>query len=199
MALTSGDGRSEISIAIVGSGGSGAMAAGELLLAASAASGLLGVMTKSYGPQIRGGESACFLRIGTRPFEKQADKIDILLAFDWRNLKRFGEELSLGPNTWIFHEKGEGEIPPPFSECENRLAIGWRELAGKTKSGKGRPNITALGMLCCMLGINRSAAVTALEDYFEDKPGVAPEGNLESFQAGWDCAGGRKTDRKSVV
>ncbi|MBP0574696.1 2-oxoacid:acceptor oxidoreductase family protein, partial [Mycobacterium tuberculosis] len=51
-----------LSIAFTGSGGAGAMTAGQTLLDAAARAGYYGVMTRSLGPQIRGGEAAAFLR-----------------------------------------------------------------------------------------------------------------------------------------
>ena len=46
-----------VSIAVTGSGGSGVMTAGQLPLDAAAGVGWYGVMTRSFGPQIRGGEA----------------------------------------------------------------------------------------------------------------------------------------------
>lgn len=45
-----------VSIALAGSGGSGVMTAGTLLLAAAAKAGGYGLMVRTSGPQIRGGE-----------------------------------------------------------------------------------------------------------------------------------------------
>ncbi|HEV8436172.1 MAG TPA: 2-oxoacid:acceptor oxidoreductase family protein, partial [Thermoanaerobaculia bacterium] len=53
----------EITLAIVGSGGDGAVAAGDILSMACARDGLHVIKTEAYGPQIRGGESSCTVRI----------------------------------------------------------------------------------------------------------------------------------------
>ena len=50
--------RQSLSIALTGSGGSGVMTTGSLLLEAAARSGWHGFMSRSSGPQIRGGEAA---------------------------------------------------------------------------------------------------------------------------------------------
>ena len=47
--------RQSLSIVMLGSGGSGVMTAAEILLRAAARAGYYGLMTKSFGPQIRGG------------------------------------------------------------------------------------------------------------------------------------------------
>ena len=52
------------SVAIAGSGGAGVMTAGTLLLEAAARAGLYGLMVRTSGPQIRGGEAAALLRLG---------------------------------------------------------------------------------------------------------------------------------------
>lgn len=58
-----------LSIAIAGSGGSGVMTAGTLLLEAAAQAGLYGLMVRTSGPQIRGGEAAALLRLSPTPVE----------------------------------------------------------------------------------------------------------------------------------
>ena len=52
-----------ISIAIVGSGGAGALTAGNFLLEAASLAGWHGVLTRTVGPQIRGGEAAALVAI----------------------------------------------------------------------------------------------------------------------------------------
>ena len=57
--------RSDLVIGMAGSGGDGIVSAGESLIAAAAAEGYHAIMTKSFGSQIRGGESSCRVRIAT--------------------------------------------------------------------------------------------------------------------------------------
>lgn len=115
------EGRTEVALALVGSGGAGVMTTGELLLDTAAACGFYGILTKSYGPQIRGGESACILRLGSRPFDKQADQLDLLIALDWRNVDRFQEELRLSPAAWILYEESQGQ--PPTKWAARRVPV----------------------------------------------------------------------------
>ena len=53
----------DMSLAITGSGGIGAITVGELLLRLAGKNGFFGLMRRSFGPQIRGGEAAALLRI----------------------------------------------------------------------------------------------------------------------------------------
>ena len=89
--------RTSLSIAIAGSGGSGVMTAGTLLLDAAARAGLYGLMVRTSGPQIRGGEAAALLRLGHEPLESLDDQFDLLLAIDWLNVHRFADEIPLHP------------------------------------------------------------------------------------------------------
>src|SRR5271167_1396056 len=87
---------SSLSIALAGSGGSGVMTAGTLLLSAAAKAGLYGIMVRTSGPQIRGGEAAALVRLGSYPLDSLDDRFELLLAIDWQNVNRFADEIPLG-------------------------------------------------------------------------------------------------------
>jgi 2-oxoglutarate ferredoxin oxidoreductase subunit alpha len=55
-----------VSVALAGSGGSGVMTRRQWLLDAAARAGLYGLMVRTSGPQIRGGEAAALLRSAPR-------------------------------------------------------------------------------------------------------------------------------------
>ena len=84
-----------VSIALAGSGGSGVMTAGTMLLDAAARADLYGLMVRTSGPQIRGGEAAALLRLARRPMDALDDSFDLLLAMDWQNVNRFADEIPL--------------------------------------------------------------------------------------------------------
>ena len=69
-----------ISIAIVGSGGAGAITAGSIILEAAGKSGWYGIMNRSVGPQIRGGEAAALVRLANQPVDCMAENYDLLVA-----------------------------------------------------------------------------------------------------------------------
>jgi 2-oxoglutarate ferredoxin oxidoreductase subunit alpha len=73
----------DISVAITGSGGAGSITAGELLLGMAGNNGCFGMMRRSFGPQIRGGEAAALVRIQHQPVECMNDNFDLLVALDW--------------------------------------------------------------------------------------------------------------------
>jgi 2-oxoglutarate ferredoxin oxidoreductase subunit alpha len=80
--------RDSLSLALAGSGGAGVMTAGNMLLEAAAAAGVNGLMTRTSGPQIRGGEAAAMLRVAAFPTDAQEDRFHVLAAIDWQNVGR---------------------------------------------------------------------------------------------------------------
>src|SRR5512135_2404318 len=77
--------RDSVSLALAGSGGAGVMTAGNLLLEAAALAGYYGLMTRTSGPQIRGGEAAAMVRVSTFATDSQDDRFHALAAIDWQN------------------------------------------------------------------------------------------------------------------
>src|SRR6185295_15588608 len=97
-----------ISVAIIGSGGAGALTAGNLLLEAASLAGWHGLLTRTVGPQIRGGEAAALLRLATRPIACLSDQFELLIAIDWLNANRFDTEIQLGPDSLVIGDSQGG-------------------------------------------------------------------------------------------
>src|SRR5512139_3983305 len=104
-----------VSVVLAGSGGAGVMTAGNMLLEAAAHAGFYALMTRSSGPQIRGGEAAAMVRIANRPIDCMEDRFHILAGVDWENSQRFSAELPLGPGTLIVGDPDVGEPPEVFT------------------------------------------------------------------------------------
>src|SRR6478672_9432151 len=100
----------EVSFSIVGSGGDGAVAAGDIMAMACASQGLHVIKTEAYGPQIRGGESSCAVRISAEPIFAQAGTLDAIVVFSWSDFARFRDELVASPNSVVFYDAKE--TPP---------------------------------------------------------------------------------------
>ncbi|MFP5412542.1 MAG: 2-oxoacid:acceptor oxidoreductase family protein, partial [Gammaproteobacteria bacterium] len=90
------------------------MTAGNLLLDAAARAGLYGLMVRTSGPQIRGGEAAALLRLSEAPTESLDDAFDLLLAIDWQNIHRFADEIPMRPAGLLLGDADEGEPPAVF-------------------------------------------------------------------------------------
>lgn len=143
-------------LAITGSGGSGAVTTGLILLAAAGRAGHYGLLSRSAGPQIRGGESAAMLRFGPRPVECLGDRFDLLVGLDWENVGRFADELPLDDTSLILTDEHSGDVPEILTRSGARIqTLAWTLLAAAER--EGRLNMVALGMVGAFLGLPLNA------------------------------------------
>src|ERR1700745_2477211 len=96
---------------MAGCGGDGSVGAGESLIAACAAEGYHTIMTKSFGSQIRGGESSCRVRLATGRIHNPGGVLDVAVALNWEHFLRFGGELPVGGATVVIYEEKTGVAP----------------------------------------------------------------------------------------
>jgi 2-oxoglutarate/2-oxoacid ferredoxin oxidoreductase subunit alpha len=162
---------SSVSAALAGSGGAGVMTAGNMLLEAAALAGYYGLMTRTSGPQIRGGEAAAMLRVCTFPTDAQDDRFEVLAAIDWQNVQRFAAELPLGPHSLIIGDPAQGDPPPVFTASGARYApVPLKALAAQVSGAW--PNMVALGVLAALIGLPADAVEAAARKAM--KKGVEP-------------------------
>ena len=174
----------DISIAVTGSGGAGAITAGELLLSLAGNNGCFGMMRRSFGPQIRGGEAAALVRIRHQPIECMNDDFDLLLALDWRNAERFADEIALRPDSLIIADPAAGDIPEVISELDVEIIeVPMKALARDIPAG--RPNMVALGLLCHWLGFCPDEAGRLIDHIFHAKGLEIVKGSRKAFDAGY--------------
>ncbi|MBK5259947.1 MAG: 2-oxoacid:acceptor oxidoreductase subunit alpha [Thermoanaerobaculia bacterium] len=164
----------ELTLSIVGSGGDGAVAAGDILSMACASEGLHVIKTEAYGPQIRGGESSCTVRISSAPIYAQGDAIDVLVVFNWADFGRFAGELAPAEGALIFHEEKD---PAPAD-------LGNVRLVPVSFAGARSKNVFALGLLSAALGLPSAAIRTAVASRFGKKAEAVIAANLAAFDAG---------------
>jgi 2-oxoglutarate ferredoxin oxidoreductase subunit alpha len=170
-----------ISIALAGSGGSGVMTAGTMLLTAAAKAGAYGLMVRTSGPQIRGGEAAALLRIGTRSMDTLDDRFDLLLAIDWQNVNRFADEIPLDAASLMIGDADEGEPPEVFKTSGARyVPLSLKKMA-KAIPGSWI-NMLALGLSGTLAGLPQPALEAAVRESL--KRGAALDTNLAALAAG---------------
>ncbi len=178
--------RSSVSIALAGSGGSGVMTAGTLLLAAAAKAGAYGLMVRTSGPQIRGGEAAALVRLSSTPVDTLDDAFDVLLAMDWQNVHRFADEIPLSPASIVVGDPDEGEVPEAFKA--SGAAFVPLSLKKTTKAIPGSwSNMIALGVAGTLAGIERDALEQALRDSWK-RGADALAANVAALEAGIEAA-----------
>ena len=178
-----------LSVVVIGSGGAGSITTGNLLLEACARAGCFGIMTRSVGPQIRGGEAAAMLRLSADPVTCISDRYDILLAMDWNNVDRFAGEIPLDADSIIIADPGAGEIPEIITASNAgvvKLPIG--DLAKEVK--KGRPNMIALGILAEMMDLPRDAVTVAVAKQLGGKGEQVLQSSLAAIDTGRNACSG---------
>jgi 2-oxoglutarate ferredoxin oxidoreductase subunit alpha len=174
-------------MALVGSGGDGVALLGDLLLAMAAEQGIYGMMVQSYGPQIRGGESAVVLRLAAREVQVEGDEADLLLCFRVADLKRFQGVVRLHSQSVVVLDGADtAELPAwlgtvertplrhPFARMEDGV-----EVVGEPK------NMKALALITRMLGWNREVARAALRKRFGHRPAVLAA-DLKAFDEAFE-------------
>jgi len=179
--------RQSVAVAIVGSGGAGALTAGNFLLEAASAAGWQGLLSRTVGPQIRGGEAAALVRLATHPVECLPDRFDLLIGIDWLNAHRFGAEIEVGPKSLVISDPRGGEIPPAIAGAGARVVeLPLKDMAKAIRDG--RPNMIALGIVGRLLGLGIDMLLALLEKRLGDKGQAAIEASRASINAGFDVA-----------
>jgi 2-oxoglutarate/2-oxoacid ferredoxin oxidoreductase subunit alpha len=156
------DGDRALALAITGSGGSGAVTAGLILLAAVGRAGYYGLLNRSAGPQIRGGESAAMVRFARRPVACMGDRFDVFVALDWNNVARFVDEIPLDAGSLIVADPASGPVPESMA-CSGARVLEVPFHVHAKLLPEGRVNMVALGALGAVIGLPLAALEAGIE------------------------------------
>jgi 2-oxoglutarate ferredoxin oxidoreductase subunit alpha len=178
--------RQNLSIALTGSGGSGVMTMGSMLLKAAAKVGWYGFMGRSAGPQIRGGEAAAMIRVSNHPIESPDDSFDLVIAIDPGSMSRFVAEIPLREDSFVISDAEGGRRGSSLPDTVARtLDLPLKKLA-KTVKG-GRPNMIALGALAKLIGLPENSIYSVLEDKLKSKGPEVIEASRACIQVGFEA------------
>lgn len=178
-----------ISIAIVGSGGAGALTTGNFLLEAASAAGWHGLFVRTSGPQIRGGEAAALLRLAVDPVGCLPDQFDLLIGIDWLNAHRFGAELKVGSQTLVIGDPESSEPPVAVTATGARIfEMPMKALAKDIRDG--RANMIALGTAGRLLGLTPEQLSAPVEKHLAHKGAAAIQASRAGIKVGFDAAAG---------
>lgn len=175
--------KQSLSIAVTGSGGAGALTAGNLLLEICAKVGCYGVLTRSVGPQIRGGEAAAMLRLNASPVNGIADRFDLMVAMDWNNVDRFASEIILDEESVIIADPEQGAVPDVIANSDAKiLELPMAELARRVP--RGRVNMVAVGAIAEILALPEKALDEILHLHLSKKGEEALKASLDTLAIG---------------
>jgi 2-oxoglutarate ferredoxin oxidoreductase subunit alpha len=179
---------SDIVIGMAGSGGDGIVSAGDAMITAAALEGYHAVLTKSFGPQIRGGESSCRVRLSTRPVLSSGGTLDVAVALNWEDFLKFGAELPVGGRTSVVYESATNvppeRLPLPGVTPREAIPVPIAEMAKKNAGTEKAKNSVVLGLLAGWLGVGRDSLLAGLRRKFAKKGAEVLQGNENAFAAG---------------
>ncbi len=179
--------RQSLSIALSGSGGSGVMTTGSMLLEAAGKAGWYGIMTRSAGPQIRGGEAAALIRVSNEPLESHDDRFDLVLALDPGSMGRFVAEIPLHDDSIIICDMAGGRRNVSLPQTPAReIDLPMKKMARAVKGG--RPNMIALGVLARVIGLPEASISEILEKVLKSKGPDALEASRACVKDGFAAA-----------
>ena len=182
----------DLVIGMAGSGGDGIVSAGESLITACAAEGYHAIMTKSFGSQIRGGESSCRVRLSVDPVLNPGGALDVAVALNWEDFLKFGAELPVSGSTVVIYESATGVAPDrlPLSGVAPRevFAVPIEALAKEAAKTDKAKNSVVLGLLSGWFGLGQAALLRGLARKFARKGAELVEANERAFRLGVEYA-----------
>jgi 2-oxoglutarate ferredoxin oxidoreductase subunit alpha len=182
----------DLTFAMVGSGGDGIITMGDMVAQAGASEGLHVMKVEAYGPQIRGGESSCTVRVSADPIFAQGDEIEILVVFNWADFGRFKGEIICAENAVVLYEATDEtpheEIDLGPVEDVRWVPVPFIELAKESAGTTLAKNIVTLGLLAELFHLPKDALERAVRQKFLAKKDEVQEANLKGFAAGVEHA-----------
>jgi 2-oxoglutarate ferredoxin oxidoreductase subunit alpha len=178
----------DLVIGMAGSGGDGIVSAGESLLTAAALEGYHGVLTKSFGPQIRGGESSFRLRVCTQKVLNSGGTLDIAVALNWEDFLKFGAELPVGGHTTVIYDSSTNvapdKIPLVGVTPAEVIAVPIEQMARDTGGSDRAKNTVVLGLMAGWMGIGREQVIAGIRKRLSKKGAEIVERAEKAFHEG---------------
>jgi 2-oxoglutarate ferredoxin oxidoreductase subunit alpha len=189
--------KNDLVIGMAGAGGDGVVSAGESLIAAAAEIGYHAILTKSFGPQIRGGESSCRLRLSTEPVLNPGAPLDVAVALNWDDFLRFGAELPVSGATLVVYDSASGVAPDrlPLAGVApaEAMAVPVGALAREAAGTEKAKNTVVLGLLAGWLGLPPQPILDGLRRKLVRKGPEVFAGSERAFAAGLAYADAHST------
>lgn len=193
----------DIEIGIAGSGGDGVVSAGEILVNAAASDGLFTFMLKSFGPQIRGGESSVRVRLNEDLIATQGDRLDILVVLSWKDYLRFKKELLLKKNLVIVSDS-EDKFPEENIPIDRGIIKAWYkvpfgQIAKESAGTMLAKNIVMLGVISELFSLPKDALKRSIEKKFKHKQKEVVDSNINALLAGMHYVSNNITKEDDIL
>jgi len=191
----------DLILGMAGSGGDGIVSAGDSLMTALALSGYHAMLTKSFGPQIRGGESSFRLRVATRPVLGPGGALDVAVALNWEDFLRFGAELALDGHSIVIYDSNTkvapDAIPVAGVKPAEVVAVGIEAMAREIAGTEKAKNTVVLGLMAGWFGLAPDTVRAGIRKRFAKKGDEIVARNQQAFEAGfaWAQANPLRTGR----
>jgi 2-oxoglutarate ferredoxin oxidoreductase subunit alpha len=179
----------DLLIGMAGAGGDGVVSAGESLITAAALEGYHAVLTKSFGPQIRGGESSFRLRVSPGEVFTVNGTLDVAVALNWDDFLRFGAELPIGASTIVIYDaQHTGEVPLVGARPAEIVAAPIEKMAREIAGTEKAKNTVVLGLMAGWFGFAPDALLSGIRRKLGKKGEDVLARNERAFAAGREYA-----------
>jgi 2-oxoglutarate/2-oxoacid ferredoxin oxidoreductase subunit alpha len=191
----------DLVIGMAGSGGDGVVSAGDSLMTALAMAGYHAMFTKSFGPQIRGGESSFRMRISTGPVLGPGGALDVAVALNWDDFLKFGAELAVDGHSVVIYDSSTRVAPDDIPLAGLRPAevvpVGIEAMAKETAGTEKAKNTVVLGLVAGWFGLAPEHIRSGIRKRFAKKGQEVVARNEQAFEAGlaWAKANPLRTSR----
>jgi 2-oxoglutarate ferredoxin oxidoreductase subunit alpha len=191
----------EVTFGIVGSGGDGVITVGDILTSAFARDGLFAFNLKNYGPQIRGGESSCKVKTSCDKIFTIKDTVDLLVAFNWEDFKKFKSEYAFKAETIIYVDTKDAtpdEALPIALEYRGGIKkVPFEDISRSVTGAPLSKNMVSLGVIAATIGMDLTPVREIVVKKMAKKPAVL-EQNLKALEAGYAYVKDAVTGLKSL-
>ncbi len=176
-----------LNISLIGSGGDGVMSTASMILRTASQMGLYGMMAQSYGPQIRGGESAAHLSIGMEPVRSVGLLKDVIVVFRFADALRFSKEVKPGEKVILIHGQDGGE-QPAFLKGHSGvdMPVPFSELLEKEQLPEIAKNVLAYGMILKALNWDIAHGEQCIREVFSHKSEEIQNTNIRALAVGYN-------------
>jgi 2-oxoglutarate/2-oxoacid ferredoxin oxidoreductase subunit alpha len=180
--------KTDLVIGMAGSGGDGIVSAGDSLMTALALAGYHAMLTKSFGPQIRGGESSFRMRVSTSPVLGPGGALDVAVALNWDDFLRFGSELALDGRSVVIYDSNTrvapDQIPVSGVKPAEVVAVAIEAMAKDAGGSEKAKNTVVLGLMAGWFGLAPEHIRAGLRKRYAKKGEEIMARNERAFEAG---------------